>query len=236
MGLGQGYVTNWQPKLRNLFIYDESSSRFVCSASVHRLASADGSMVSTQFNYTDSIHCRGPDKKWTDLSHHAQLSMCTSRDKMSASGMDFSILIECEFVAVVSWKVGWLCFFTQNLHSSDRTTGESVLLVLGLFLPIWDEQVVSSNTECWPDSLTHLCGSRGRWVNDAVYKLRLKVFRKSLNDHELRLRVADCVYAHAFIIHANITFTYAYRKFGYRISENQLIHWYGKIKMISWYL
>ena len=65
MGLGRGEVFNWQPKLRNLFIYDESSSRFECSASVHRLASADGSMVTqgTQFNYdTDSIHCRGPDK------------------------------------------------------------------------------------------------------------------------------------------------------------------------------
>ena len=61
MGLGQGYVSNWQPKLRNLCIYDESSSRFECSASVHRLASADGPMV-TQFNYTDSIQCWGPDK------------------------------------------------------------------------------------------------------------------------------------------------------------------------------
>ena len=54
---------------------------------------------------------QGTRQKWTDLSHHAQLSMCTSRDKMTASGMDFSVLIECEFVAVVSWKVGWLCFF-----------------------------------------------------------------------------------------------------------------------------
>ena len=99
-----------------------------------------------------------------------------------------------------------------------------------------DEWLVRTLNAGWPDSLTHLCGTRGRWVNDAVYKLRLKVFRKSLNDHELRLRVADCVYAHALIIHANITFTHAYRKFGYRISENQLIHWYGKIKMISWYL
>ena len=85
---------------------------------------------------------------------------------------------------------------------------------LGCFYPSgMTGRVVSSNTECWPDSLTHLCGTRGRWVNDAVYKLR-----------------------HALIIHANITFIHAYRKFGYRISENQLIHWYGKIKMISWYL
>ena len=61
MGLGQGKVSNWQPKLRNLFINDESSSRFVCSGSVHRQASADGSMV-TQLTDTDSIHCRGPDK------------------------------------------------------------------------------------------------------------------------------------------------------------------------------
>ena len=54
---------------------------------------------------------QGTRQKWTDLSHHAQLSMCTSRDKMSASGMEFSVLKECEFVAVVSWKVGWWWFF-----------------------------------------------------------------------------------------------------------------------------
>ena len=28
--------------------------------------------------------------------------------------MEFSVLIECEFVAVVSWKVGWLCFFNTK--------------------------------------------------------------------------------------------------------------------------
>ena len=54
---------------------------------------------------------QGTRQNWTDLSHHAQLSMCTSRDKMAASGMEFSVLIECEFVAVVSWKVGWWWFF-----------------------------------------------------------------------------------------------------------------------------
>ena len=54
---------------------------------------------------------QGTRQNWTDLSHHAQLSMCTSRDKMAASGMEFNVLIECEFVAVVSWKVGWWCFF-----------------------------------------------------------------------------------------------------------------------------
>ena len=53
---------------------------------------------------------QGTRQNWTDLSHHAQLSMCTSRDKMAASGMEFSVLIECEFVAVVSW-IGWWCFF-----------------------------------------------------------------------------------------------------------------------------
>ena len=57
---------------------------------------------------------QGTRQKWTGLSHHAQLSMCTSRDKMAASGMEFSVLIECEFVAVVSWKVGWLCFFNTK--------------------------------------------------------------------------------------------------------------------------
>ena len=97
---------------------DESSSWFVCSASVHRQASADRSMVySTQLHWQHSL--QGTRQIWTDLSHHAQVSMCTSRDKMAASRMEFSILIECGFVAVVSWKVGWLCFFTQNLHLDD---------------------------------------------------------------------------------------------------------------------
>ena len=62
-----------------------------------------------QLNWHHSL--QGTRQKWTDVSHHVQLSMCTSRDKMAASGMEFSVLIECEFVAVVSWKEGWLCFF-----------------------------------------------------------------------------------------------------------------------------
>ena len=75
---------------------------------------------SIQLNWQHLL--QGTRQKWTDLSHHAQLSMCTSRDKMAASGMDFSVLIECEFVAVVSWKVGWLCcFYTKFalLRSDD---------------------------------------------------------------------------------------------------------------------
>ena len=82
---------------------------------------------------------QGTRQKWTDLSHHAQLSMCTSRDKTAASRMEFNALIQSEFVAVVSWKVGWLCFFftTQNLHSS-----------LGCFYPSGTTgRVVSSNTD-----------------------------------------------------------------------------------------
>ena len=43
----------------------------------------------------------------------------------------------------------WLImFFTQNLHSSDRMTGESILLVLGLFLPVRDDQT-SGKHEHW---------------------------------------------------------------------------------------
>ena len=65
---------------------------------------------------------QGTRQKWTDLSHHAQLSMCTSRDKMAASRMEFSALIQSEFVAVVSWKLGWLCFLDTKfalLRSDD---------------------------------------------------------------------------------------------------------------------
>ena len=66
-------------------------------------------VYSTQLHWQHSL--QGTRHKWTDLFHHAHLSMCTSRDKMAASGMELGILIEYEFVAVVSWKVCWLCFF-----------------------------------------------------------------------------------------------------------------------------
>ena len=75
----------------------------MCSASIHRFHS-----YSTQLHWHNSL--QGTRQKWTDLSLHAQLSLCPSRDKMAASGMEFSILIDCEFIAVVSWKVGWLYF------------------------------------------------------------------------------------------------------------------------------
>ena len=55
----------------------------------------------------------GDQTKLTDLSHHAQLNMCTSRDRMAASGMEFSVPIQCEFVAVVSWKVDYVFFYTK---------------------------------------------------------------------------------------------------------------------------
>ena len=92
---------------------------------------------------------QGTRQKWTGLSHHAQLSMCTSRDKMAASGMEFSVLIECEFVAVVSWKVGWLCFFYHKICT--RPIGRLVSQFyssLGCFYPSGTTgRVVSSNTD-----------------------------------------------------------------------------------------
>ena len=104
-------------------------------------------LLNSRLNYTDSIHCRGPDKKWTNLSHHAQLSTCTSRDKMAASGMEFSILKECEFVAVVSWKVGWWCFFTQICTHPIGRLGSQFYLSLCCFNPYGTTpRVVSSNT------------------------------------------------------------------------------------------
>ena len=65
---------------------------------------------------------QGTRQKWTDLSHHAQLSMCTSRDKKTASRMKFPTLIQSEFVAVVSWKVGWLWVFLHKICT--RPIGE----------------------------------------------------------------------------------------------------------------
>ena len=119
----------------------------MCSASVHRQASADRSMV-TQLNTHRHHSLQGTRQNWTDLSHHAQLSMCTSRDKMAASGMEFSVLIECEFVAVVSWKVGWLWFFYIKICT--RPIGRLVSQFyssLGCFYPSWTTgRVVSSNT------------------------------------------------------------------------------------------
>ena len=192
----------------------ESSSRLECSASVHRLASADGSMV-TQFNYTDSIHCRGPDKneqifpimhnwtcapaetKWqlpgwtcihvdvdvdvkvvvglsavlpftgwplltgpwllnsitlTAFTAGDQTKMnrsfpsCTTEhvhhQRQNGSFRDGLHRSNRVWICCCSLMKSWLImfFFTQNLHSSDQTTGESVLLVLGLFLPVWDDR------------------------------------------------------------------------------------------------
>ena len=106
-------------------------------------------------HWQHSLH--GTRQKWTDLSHHAQLSMCTSRDKMAASGMEFSVLIECEFVAVGSWKVGWWWFFLHKICT--RPIGRLVSQFYsssGCFYPSWTTgRVVSSNTVqgsgtfCW---------------------------------------------------------------------------------------
>ena len=92
---------------------------------------------------------QGTRQNWTDFSHHAQLSMCTSRDKMAASGMEFSVLIECEFVVAVSWKVGWWCFFSHKICT--RPIGRLVSQFyssLGCFYPSGTTgRVVSSNTD-----------------------------------------------------------------------------------------
>ena len=58
---------------------------------------------------------QGARPKWTDLSHHAQLRMCTSRAKMAASWMKFSAIIQTEFVVIVSWKLVNLFFHTKFL-------------------------------------------------------------------------------------------------------------------------
>ena len=101
---------------------------------------------STELHWQNSL--QGTRQKWTDLSHHAQLSMCTSRDKMDASGMEFSDLIECEFVAVVSWKVGWLCFFYTKfaLVRSDDWWVSFTCPWAGFYLSRTTGRVVSSNT------------------------------------------------------------------------------------------
>ena len=153
MGLSQGSVSNWQPKLssnwqpklRILFSNDESSSRFVCSAS-HSQASFCWRVHGywTQLHWQHSL--QGTSQKWTDLSHHAQLRMRTSRDKMAASGMEFSVLIECEFLAIVSWKVGYV-FFPQICTPPIWRLVSQFYSSLGCFyLSGTTGWVVSSNT------------------------------------------------------------------------------------------
>ena len=115
---------------------------------------------STQLHWQHSL--QRTRQKWTDLSHHAQLSMCTSRDKMAATGMEFIVLIECEFVAVVSWKVGWLCFFLHKICT--RPIGWLVSQFyssLGCFYPSGTTgQVVSSNT----GEMALLCNNVSHWL------------------------------------------------------------------------
>ena len=109
MGLGQGYVSIDNPNSETCL-----STMKVVVICVQCFRSQAGLCwrvhgYSTQLHWQHSL--QGTRQKWTDLSHHAQLSMCTSRNKMAASWMEFSVLIEYEFVAVVSWKVGELCLF-----------------------------------------------------------------------------------------------------------------------------
>ena len=98
--------------------------------------------------------------------------MCTSRDKMAASGMDFSILIEYEFVAVVSWKVGWLWgFFLHKICT--RRIGRLVSQFyssLGCFYPSgttgW---VVSSNTIRWKVFFNFI-NFKKWWINEGLHR------------------------------------------------------------------
>ena len=120
----------------------------MCSTSVHRQDSADRSMV-TPLNHTGRQHpLQGTRQKRTGLSHHAQLSVCTNRDKMAVSRMEISTPTHGEFVAVVSWKVGWLCFFLHKICT--RPIGR---LVSQFYSPLGNiypsgmtRWVVSSNT------------------------------------------------------------------------------------------
>ena len=103
---------------------------------------------------------QGTRQKWTGLSHHAQPSMCTSRDKMAASGVEFSVLIECEFVAVVSWKVGWLCFFNTKfalVRSDDWWVS---------FTRPWAVFTRLGRPDEWLVRTLHGGASLGHWPND----------------------------------------------------------------------
>ena len=123
------------PLNSNLLINNESSSSFVCSASVHRQASADGSMVTqlkiyTAFTAGDQTKMDRSFPSCTTEHVHQQRQNGCFRDGIQRSNRVWI----CCCSLMKSWLI--MFFLTQNLHSSDRTTGESVLLVLGLFLPI----------------------------------------------------------------------------------------------------
>ena len=83
---------------------------------------------------TDSIHYRGPDKNGQifPIMHNWA---CVHQQRQNGCFRDGIQRSNRVWICCCSLMKSWLMmfFFTQNLHSSDRTTGESVLLVLGLF-------------------------------------------------------------------------------------------------------
>ena len=119
----------------------------MCSASVYKLASADGFMV-TQFNLLDWQHSLRGTKKWTDLSHHAQLSMCTSRDKMAASG-DGIQRSNRVWICCCNLMKSWLImgFLHKICTRPIRRLVSQFYSSLGCFYPSGTTgRVVSSNT------------------------------------------------------------------------------------------
>ena len=101
---------------------------------------------STQLHWQHSL--QGIRQKWTDLSHHAQLSMCTSRDKMAASGMEFSVLKV--WICCCRLMKSWLIMFILHIICT-RPIGRLVSQFyssLGCFYPSGTTgRVVSSNTD-----------------------------------------------------------------------------------------
>ena len=97
---------------------------------------------------TDSINCRVPDKNWQIFPIMHNWACAPAETKWLLPGWN-SVWIECEFVAVVSWKVGWLWFFLHKICT--RPIGRLVSQFyssLGCFYPSGTTgRVVSSNIE-----------------------------------------------------------------------------------------
>ena len=118
----------------------------MCSAYVHRQASADGSMV-TQLNYTDSIHCKGSDKKWrsfpscpTEHVHQQRQNGCFP-DGIQRSNR---VWIWC-YSLMKSWMI---IFFLHKICTClIRRLVSQFYSSLGCFYPSGTNgRVVSSNT------------------------------------------------------------------------------------------
>ena len=119
----------------------------MCSASVQRQASADGSMV-TQLNTRLTAFIAGDQAKMdrsfpsctTEHVHQQRQNGCF-RD-----GIQRSNIIECEFVAVVSWKVGWWCFFFYTKFALGRLVSQFYSSLACFYPSGTTGRVVSSNT------------------------------------------------------------------------------------------